>query len=118
MLSGLKGSKVPLLVIIGIVAIRYIILPILGVVIIKYAIHFGLVRSDPLYQFVLLLQFALPPANSVGVLIVIDELYTLITRSPQSSTMSMHVWDEFAPNLFFGHRFCRNNEPVVWSWPN
>lgn len=104
LLKGLKGSKVPLLVIIGIVAVRYIILPILGVVIIKYAIHFGLVRSDPLYQFVLLLQFALPPANSVGVLIVIDELYTLITRSPQSSTMSMHVWDEFAPNLCWGFR--------------
>ncbi|XP_011018693.1 PREDICTED: uncharacterized protein LOC105121661 [Populus euphratica] len=116
LLKGLKGSKVPLLVIISIVAIRYIILPILGVVIIKYAIHFGLVRSDPLYQLVLLLQFALPPANSVGVLIVIDELYTLITRSPQSSTMSMHVWDEFAPNLFFRHRFGRYNEPVVWSW--
>ncbi|KAH8521636.1 hypothetical protein H0E87_002616 [Populus deltoides] len=63
-------------------------------------------------------EFALPPANSVGVLIVIDELYTLITRSPQSSTMSMHVWDEFAPNLFFRHRFGRYIEPVIWSWPN
>ena len=91
MFSGLKGSRVPLLVIIGIVAIKYIISPILGVVIIKYAIRFGLVHSDPLYQFVLLLQFALPPAISVGVLTFIEEFYTLFTRSSQSSTMYMHV---------------------------
>ncbi|KAJ6308337.1 hypothetical protein OIU76_018005 [Salix suchowensis] len=90
LLRGLKGSRVPLSVIIGIVAIRYIILPILGVVIIKYAIRFGLVHSDPLYQYVLLLQFALPPAIS----------------------------DESAPNMLFRHRFGRYNEPVVWSWPN
>ncbi|KAF9689525.1 hypothetical protein SADUNF_Sadunf01G0101000 [Salix dunnii] len=95
LVKGLKGSRVPLSVIIGIVAIRYTISPILGVVIIKYAIRFGLVHSDPLYQFVLLLQFALPPAISVGVLTVTDEFYTLSTKSSQ-----------------------RYNEPVVWSWPN
>ena len=72
---GLKGSKVPLTVIIGIVAVRYIILPISGALIIKYAIRFGLLPSDPLYQFVLLLQFALPPAISIGLLIMISELY-------------------------------------------
>ncbi|KAL3598892.1 hypothetical protein D5086_006810 [Populus alba] len=36
LLDGLKGSKVPLMVIIGIVAVRYIILPISGALIIKY----------------------------------------------------------------------------------
>ena len=48
----------------GITVIRYIALPILGVVIVKGAIHFGIIHHDPLYQFVLLLQYVLPPATS------------------------------------------------------
>ena len=53
-------------VIVGIVMVRYIALPVLGIAIVKGAAHFGLVQSDPLYQFVLLLQFALPPAMNIG----------------------------------------------------
>lgn len=64
--SGLKGSGVPLSIIIGIIAIRYIFLPLSGILIVKGAIHFGLVHSDPLYQFVLLVQFAVPPAMNIG----------------------------------------------------
>ncbi|KAK9284492.1 hypothetical protein L1049_023665 [Liquidambar formosana] len=41
-------------------------LPILGVVSVKSAVLSGLVQSDPLYQFVLLLQFAVPPAMNIG----------------------------------------------------
>ena len=50
----------------GIVIARYVALPLMGILIIKGAIHFGLVHSDPLYQFVLLIQFALPPAMNIG----------------------------------------------------
>lgn len=64
--SGLKGSGVLVWLIIGIMAVRYIFLPLLGIVIIKSALRFGLVHSDPLYQFVLLLQYALPPAMNIG----------------------------------------------------
>ncbi|KAI5601770.1 hypothetical protein BDE02_01G113900 [Populus trichocarpa] len=100
LLKGLKGSKVPLLVIIGIVAIRYIILPILGVVIIKYAIHFRLVRSDPLYQFVLLLQFALPPANSVATMSQLfgvgqTECSVIMLWTNALATVSLTVWSTF-----------------------
>lgn len=50
----------------GIIAVRYIFLPILGTLVVKGAIHIGWVNSDPLYQFVLLLQYALPPAMGIG----------------------------------------------------
>ncbi|KAK1586784.1 hypothetical protein Q3G72_006121 [Acer saccharum] len=67
LLRGLKRSRIHLSIIVGIIVIRYIILPILGVCIVKGAIHFGLVNSDhKLYQFLLLLQFAVPPAISIG----------------------------------------------------
>ncbi|KAJ7954673.1 Auxin efflux carrier [Quillaja saponaria] len=64
--SGLQGSGVVLPLIIGIIMIRYIALPVFRVGIVKGAVHFGFVRHDPLYQFVLLLQRAVPPAINLG----------------------------------------------------
>jgi predicted permease len=82
--SGFRGPKVPISVIIGITAVRYIILPILGVGFIKCAVHFGAVNSDPLYKFVLLLQFALPPAINIGFNIHAKFNHVLIWRQIES----------------------------------
>jgi hypothetical protein len=41
-------------------------LPSLGIVIVKAAHRFGMVESDSLFQFTLMLQYALPPAMNVG----------------------------------------------------
>lgn len=68
LLSGLKGSDVSIVVILGIVAVRYVFLPLLGVVVVKAATHFGLVGSNLLFQFVLMLQYAVPPAMGTGVI--------------------------------------------------
>ncbi|KAI4318140.1 hypothetical protein L6164_025946 [Bauhinia variegata] len=62
LLKGLKGSGVQLRSIVGIIVVRNIALPIVGIGIIKGVAHFGLIYHNPLYQFALLLQFALPPA--------------------------------------------------------
>jgi len=64
--SGLKPS-----VLVGIIVVRYIVLPIFGVVIVKGAIRYGIIHQDPLYNFILLLQYALPPAMSISKLIKI-----------------------------------------------
>ncbi|ESW28264.1 hypothetical protein PHAVU_003G272300 [Phaseolus vulgaris] len=66
LLKGLKGSSTPVWTLVGIVAVRYIFLPVLGVGVVKAAIYFNFVQSDALYQFVLLLQHALPPAMNIG----------------------------------------------------
>lgn len=63
---GLKGASSPFWTLIGIIAARYILLPIFGVLIVKGVTHLGLVQPDPLYQFILLLQYALPPAMNIG----------------------------------------------------
>ncbi|KAJ4844241.1 hypothetical protein Tsubulata_021417 [Turnera subulata] len=62
----MKKSGVQYRVVIGIVIVRYLVLPIVGVLIVKFAVRFGLVHQDPLYQFVLLLQYSLPPAMNIG----------------------------------------------------
>ncbi|KAL8194009.1 hypothetical protein R6Q57_026251 [Mikania cordata] len=66
LLKGLKGSGVSLSLVIGIVVERFIFMPLFGILIVKGAIYYSLVHEDPLYLFVLLLQFALPPAMNIG----------------------------------------------------
>lgn len=66
LLKGLRSPGVGLLLILGILAIRYIIMPSMGIGIVKAANRFGMVKSDSLFQFTLMLQYALPPAMNVG----------------------------------------------------
>ncbi|KAL6655337.1 hypothetical protein ACP70R_006163 [Stipagrostis hirtigluma subsp. patula] len=67
LLKGVRGAaKVQPSVIVGIVVVRYILLPLVGTGLVRGAVRLGLVRPDPLYQFVLLLQYAVPPAMNIG----------------------------------------------------
>ncbi|KAJ6415392.1 hypothetical protein OIU84_004231 [Salix udensis] len=100
LLDGLKGSKVPIKVIIGIVAVRYIILPISGALIVKCAVRFGLLHSDPLYQFVLLLQFAIPPAIGIGTMTQLfgagqAECSVIMLYTYGLATISLTLWSAF-----------------------
>ncbi|WVZ65413.1 hypothetical protein U9M48_014778 [Paspalum notatum var. saurae] len=63
---GRGGSVVPASVIAGVVVVRYALLPLLGAALVKCAAHLGVVQPDPLYQFILLLQYAVPPAMNIG----------------------------------------------------
>ena len=68
--------------IVGIVVVRYIFLPLLGIAVVKGAMHLSLVHSDALYQFVLLLQYALPPAMNIGTLnLPYGQIYFLVSEN-------------------------------------
>ncbi|XP_074264317.1 protein PIN-LIKES 7-like [Silene latifolia] len=64
--QGLKSTKVKTPVILGIIFVKYILLPVIGVGVVKAADNLGFLPSDPLYHFVLMLQFSLPPAMNIG----------------------------------------------------
>nr|XP_011465006.1 PREDICTED: uncharacterized transporter YBR287W-like isoform X2 [Fragaria vesca subsp. vesca] len=66
LLKGLRGSGIQTSLVIGVIIVRYVALPLTGILIVKGAMKFGLVHSDPLYLFVLLLQFSLPPAVNIA----------------------------------------------------
>ncbi|XP_041022402.1 protein PIN-LIKES 3-like isoform X2 [Juglans microcarpa x Juglans regia] len=68
LVKGLQGRGIRKSLIIGIVVVRYIALPLTGIFIIKGAHQIGLVHSDPLYRFILLLQYVVPPAMNIGVI--------------------------------------------------
>jgi auxin efflux carrier family protein len=53
-------------VIIAIVCIRFVILPLIGIAVVYSAYGVGFLPHDPLYRYVLMVQFALPPAMNIG----------------------------------------------------
>ncbi|XP_038984014.1 protein PIN-LIKES 3-like [Phoenix dactylifera] len=71
--KGLHGPGVKSTLILGVAVVRYIALPLFGAAIVKGAIHLGLVHPDPLYQFILLLQHAVPPAMNIASMIQMFE---------------------------------------------
>ncbi|CAM0953046.1 unnamed protein product [Alopecurus aequalis] len=65
--QGLKKSVLKRSVIVAIVCIRYVVLPLIGIAVVYAAHDFGfLPRGDLLYRYVLMMQFAVPPAMSIG----------------------------------------------------
>ncbi|XP_057421855.1 protein PIN-LIKES 3-like isoform X2 [Lotus japonicus] len=100
LLGGLKGTSTPLWTIVGIILVRYIFLPLLGVVIVKGAVKFGLVPSDPLYQFVLLLQYALPPAMNIGTMAQLfgtgqSEFSVIMLWSYALASIAVTLWSTY-----------------------
>ncbi|KAG1326856.1 protein PIN-LIKES 3-like [Cocos nucifera] len=71
--KGLHGPGVKSTLILGVAIVRYIALPLFGAAMVKGAIHLGLVHPDPLYQFILLLQHAVPPAMNIASMIQMFE---------------------------------------------
>lgn len=45
----------------GVMAVRYVLLPLVGTVLVKAAVQFGVIWLDPLYQFILMLQYTAHP---------------------------------------------------------
>ncbi|EFJ16043.1 hypothetical protein SELMODRAFT_117190 [Selaginella moellendorffii] len=64
--AGFGASELALEVVISIMLTRLLLLPIAGLIVVKLAFSMGLVPADPLFHFVLLLQFTMPTAINVG----------------------------------------------------
>ncbi|KAJ4727341.1 Auxin efflux carrier family protein [Melia azedarach] len=93
LLKGLKIAGVSPLVIAGIIAVKYIVMPPLGVVVVKGAQHFGFVDSNALYLFSLMLQYAVPPAMNIGTI-------TQLVETGQSESSVLMLWT-YATAAFF-----------------
>ncbi|CAH1436733.1 unnamed protein product [Lactuca virosa] len=100
LLKGLKGSGVSLPIVFGIVAVRLVLLPLFGISIVKGALYLGLVHADPLYLFVLLLQFALPPAINIGTITQLfgageNECSVIMLWAYGLASISLTLWSMF-----------------------
>ncbi|KVI02964.1 Auxin efflux carrier [Cynara cardunculus var. scolymus] len=63
---GLRNATIRPLIIITIIVVRYVILPVIGIGVVKAAGALGILPSDPLFSFVLMIQFIVPPAMNIS----------------------------------------------------
>ncbi|KAL6226899.1 hypothetical protein ACLB2K_000858 [Fragaria x ananassa] len=66
LMQGLRASTIKIPVLLAIILVRYILLPVIGIWIVKGADQLGFLPPDPLFKFVLMVQFTLPPAMNIG----------------------------------------------------
>lgn len=64
--AGLRKAKLSRLLIVAVIIVKYVILPVIGIGVVLGAGRLGLLPSDPLFRFVLMVQFTLPPAMNIG----------------------------------------------------
>ncbi|XP_076934600.1 protein PIN-LIKES 3-like [Bidens hawaiensis] len=100
LLRGLKGSGISLLTVLGIVSVRYIFLPLCGILTVKGVVYLGFVDPDPLYVFVLLLQFAVPPAMNTGTIMQLfgvgeSECSVIMLWTYGLASISLSLWSTF-----------------------
>lgn len=66
-IAGLSKSRMGWKIVIAVIIVRYVILPAVGIGVVKAASNLGFLPSHlPLYQFVLMIQFTLPPSMNIG----------------------------------------------------
>ncbi|XP_028769600.1 protein PIN-LIKES 3 isoform X3 [Neltuma alba] len=100
LLDGLEGSGMQFSIIFGILVVRYIALPLCGVVILKGAMHVGMIHPDPLYLFLLLLQYSFPPAMSISTVTQmfgagVSECSLVMLVTYACAAVSLTLWSTF-----------------------
>lgn len=95
--QGLLKASLRPLVIVAVICVRYLILPAVGIGIVKVAAHFGFLAEDPLYHFILMIQYSLPPAMSIGTMtqlfdVAQEECSVLFLWTYVVAAISLTVW--------------------------
>ncbi|KAL9239353.1 hypothetical protein vseg_013686 [Gypsophila vaccaria] len=100
LLKGLKGSTVKFTIILGIIVVRYVCLPLVGILIVKGVVRAGFVQSHDLLQFVSLLQYALPPSLTTGVITQLfgeseSEYAVIMLWTYAVAPVTVTLWDSY-----------------------
>nr|CAB3457429.1 unnamed protein product [Digitaria exilis] len=101
LLNGVRGgASVQPSVIAGVVVVRYIMLPLLGTALVRGAVRIGLIQPDPLYQFILHLQYAVPPAMNIGTIMQLfgvgeSECSVIFVWVYALASVAVTVWSAF-----------------------
>ncbi|KAL2499179.1 Auxin efflux carrier family protein [Abeliophyllum distichum] len=95
--QGIRKARLKPTIIIAVICVRYILLPIAGIGVVKAASHLGFIPSDPLYHFVLMLQFTVPPAMNIGTMtqlfdVAQEECSVLFLWTYLVAALALTVW--------------------------
>ncbi|XP_022739420.1 protein PIN-LIKES 7-like [Durio zibethinus] len=103
LIQGLRSSTIRPLLVVGVVGVRYIILPAIGILVVKAAGNLGFLPSDPLFRYVLMIQFTLPPAMNIGTM-------TQLFNVGQEECSVLFLWSYLAAALAL------TTWPTVFMW--
>ncbi|CAF2203591.1 hypothetical protein HID58_027926 [Brassica napus] len=100
LLKGMRSSGMKKSTIVGVLVARYILLPISGVLIVRGAYKLDMIPSEPLYQFVLLIQYAVPPAMNLGTITQLfgageSECSVIMLWTYALASVSLTAWPTF-----------------------
>ncbi|KAH9316300.1 hypothetical protein KI387_024927, partial [Taxus chinensis] len=65
LVQGLRSSSLRSVIVILVICVRFVLLPVIGIFVVKGASYLGALPEDPLYHFVMMLQFTVPPAMNI-----------------------------------------------------
>ncbi|KAG2317008.1 hypothetical protein Bca52824_020130 [Brassica carinata] len=97
LIQGLRSSAVKTSVIVGVICVRYIILPVVGVGVVQLAWSVGYLPPDPLFRYVLMLQFTLPPAMNISTMaqlfdVAQDECSVIFLWTYLVASLALTMW--------------------------
>ncbi|KAJ0974508.1 hypothetical protein J5N97_016473 [Dioscorea zingiberensis] len=97
LMEGLRKSTLKPMLILSILFIKYIILPLVGIAIVKAAAQLGFLPKDPLYHYLLMIQFSLPPAMNIGTMAQLfnvgqDECSVIFLWTYLAATPALSFW--------------------------
>ncbi|XP_019422407.1 PREDICTED: protein PIN-LIKES 7-like isoform X2 [Lupinus angustifolius] len=98
--QGLKSSSVKPLILISIIIARFFVLPVIGFFIVKAAANFGLLPLDPLFQYVLVMQYVMPPAMNISTMAQLfdvgnEECAVILLWTYVAAAIALTVWSTF-----------------------
>ncbi|KAF7809554.1 protein PIN-LIKES 7-like [Senna tora] len=103
--QGMKSWSVKPWVLVGILVSRFVIQPAIGMLIVKMAANFGFLPVDPLFHYVLVMQYAMPPAMNISTMAQLfdvgeEECSVILLWSYGAAAIALTAWSTFLMCLF------------------
>ncbi|CAI8588452.1 unnamed protein product [Vicia faba] len=98
--QGLKSSSVKPSTLISIIVTRLFVLPLIGLFIVKAAANFGVLPVDPLFQYTLVMQYAMPPAMNISTMAQLfdvgnEECSVILLWTYSAAAIALTAWSTF-----------------------
>lgn len=98
--AGLKSSSVKPLTLICIIITRLFVLPVIGLFIVKAAANYGFLPVDPLFQYTLVMQYAMPPAMNISTMAQLfdvgnEECSVILLWTYSAAAIALTAWSTF-----------------------
>ncbi|KAK7346268.1 hypothetical protein VNO80_20783 [Phaseolus coccineus] len=103
--QGMQSSSIQPLVLICIIIARLVLLPAIGFCVVRGAAKFGLLPLDPLFQYVLVMQYALPPAMNISTMAQLfdvgtEEFSVILLWTYGAATVALTLWSTYLIWIF------------------